>query len=320
MLVCSSVHRFAVLSFVGFLTFLVSLFFVAKHFGVAISLPAALSAGILLAPYWFFGFGLDRWLRTRLRARWAKTLAPQLLIVAYLVFAIPSGRFDWKMCLGMTGILLAVSLLLQMAGPTPDCCDWLVLALLGVSVDLHFFDRAWPVAGLSALPKLLFVDAGLYGYLVVRPIEGIGFDFRLKRSDFAIGLREFIYFAPVAIAIGFVLNFLHLHLTLSSPAGFAAGWLFTAFFVALPEELFFRGLMLNLLERRIGRNKALAAVSVLFGLAHFNKRAAHFNWRYVILAAIAGVFYGRAWLAERRLAAASITHATVDTVWSIWLR
>jgi membrane protease YdiL (CAAX protease family) len=59
---------------------------------------------------------------------------------------------------------------------------------------------------------------------------------------------------------------------------------------------------------------------VIFGLAHLNKRATFFNWRYVILATVAGFFYGRAWLAERRLMASSITHATVDTVWSIWFR
>ncbi|HEY3827356.1 MAG TPA: CPBP family intramembrane glutamic endopeptidase, partial [Bryobacteraceae bacterium] len=104
------------------------------------------------------------------------------------------------------------------------------------------------------------------------------------------------------------------------PAEFAAGWLFTLLFVAMPEELFFRGLMLNMLERHLGTNRALAIVSLLFGLAHFNKRAAYFNWRYVILAAVAGIFYGRAWLAKRRLLASSITHATVDTVWAIWLR
>ena len=195
-----------------------------------------------------------------------------------------------------------------------------MLAILGISVDLHFFDRAWPVAGLGGTPKLLFVDAGLYGYLVVRPHKGIGFDFRLRRSDVAIGLREFVYFAPIAVALGFALGFLHLHGTPGSPLGFAAGWLFTLFFVALPEELFFRGLMLNMLERHVGSRRALAITSVLFGLAHFNKRAAYFNWRYVILAAIAGIFYGRAWLAERRLLASSITHATVDTVWSIWFR
>ena len=155
---------------------------------------------------------------------------------------------------------------------------------------------------------------------VVRPLSGIGFDFRLRLSDVGIGVREFLYFAPIAILLGFSLRFLHFHQTPGSPIEFAAGWLFTLFFVALPEELFFRGLMLNMLERRIGTNRALAIVSLLFGLAHFNKRAAYFNWRYVILAAVAGVFYGRAWLARRRLLASSITHATVDTVWSIWLR
>ena len=57
-----------------------------------------------------------------------------------------------------------------------------------------------------------------------------------------------------------------------------------------------------------------------FGLSHFNKRAAYFNWRYVLLAAIAGLFYGRAWLRERRIGASAVTHATVDSVWSLFLR
>jgi membrane protease YdiL (CAAX protease family) len=58
----------------------------------------------------------------------------------------------------------------------------------------------------------------------------------------------------------------------------------------------------------------------LFGLSHFNKRAMHFNWRYVVLAAIAGIFYGRAWRSDRRIGASAITHATVDTVWGALLR
>ena len=120
---------------------------------------------------------------------------------------------------------------------------------------------------------MLFVDAALYGYLVVRPLEGIGFDFRFKQADVMIGLREFLYFTPVAIALGFALGFLHLHRTTGSVAAFAAGWLFTLFFVALPEELFFRGLMLNMLERRIGTRRALVITSLIFGVTHFNKRA-----------------------------------------------
>lgn len=303
----------------AFLALLVAFWFVAKNFGIQDQLgghvpSAVLSFALLLAPYWAFGFGIDEWLNTHVKGT-ARALLPLLLILPYLVFTLPRGEFRWDMCLGMAAIVLAVSLLAPYSR-----ADWLVLAILGISVDLHFFDRAWPVAGLTGMPKLLFVDAGLYAYLVIRPIGGIGFDFRVRPSDVAIGLREFLYYTPIALALGFALSFLHLHRTLGSPLAFGAGWLFTLFFVAMPEELFFRGFMLNMLERRIGTNRALAVTSVLFGLAHFNKRAAYFNWRYVILAAVAGVFYGRAWLAKRRLIASSITHATVDTVWSIWLR
>jgi membrane protease YdiL (CAAX protease family) len=306
---------------IGFITLIACFSLIANHFGVTVELPAALSFILLLAPYWAFGFGLNEWLRNHLRN---KFLTPLLLLTAYLVFALPTGHFRWDMCLGMAALVLVISLLLQHADATsratPDWHDWLVLALLGISVDLHFFDQAWPIAGFTGLSKLLFVDAGLYGYLVIRPIGGIGFDFRATLSDLGIGLREFLFYSPIAIALGFVLQFLHFHRTLSTPLAFAAGWLFTLFFVAMPEEIFFRGLMLNMLERRIGTNRALAFTSILFGLAHFNKRTQYFNWRYVMLAAIAGIFYGRAWLARRRLIASSITHAMVDTVWSIWLR
>jgi membrane protease YdiL (CAAX protease family) len=301
---------------VGFVTLIACLLFVAKHFGVTIQLATGVSVALLLAPYWAFGFGLDHWLRAHMRGRLARAVAPLLLMSAYVV----GGDFHLGLFVGMTVVILSITLLLQQAGAKPDWHDWLVLAILGISVDLHIFDRAWPGAGLSGISKLLFVDAGLYGYLVVRPMSGIGFDFHLKLSDIRIGLREFLYFTPIAILLGFSLRFLHFHPTLGSPRAFAAGWLFTLLFVAMPEELFFRGLMLNMLEQRVGTNRALAITSVLFGLAHFNKRAAYFNWRYVILAAIAGVFYGRAWLSRRRLLTSSITHATVDTVWSIWLR
>jgi len=255
-----------------------------------------------------FGFGLAERLRLAV---------PLALLVAYPI----SGFFRWDIFLGMAGVSIAVWALLASAGDRePGWRDWTALAILGISVDLGFFKDAFPVAGLSGLSKLLFVDVGLYGYLVLRPIGGIGYDFRPRWRDLRIGLREFIFYTPIAILLGFALGFLHFHKTLATPQWFAGGWIFTLFFIAIPEELFFRGLMLNMLERRFGARVALTVSSVLFGLAHFNKRTVWFNWRYVILAAIAGVFYARAWMADRRILTSSITHATVDTVWSIWLR
>ena len=276
----------------------------------------AAGCALLLIPFLWFGFGLAEkmggWIRARSFA--VRIMLPWVLLSAYLVFALPRGIFQWEACLGLAAISMVVCALVEFGR------DFAVLTILGISVDLGFFKNAFPVAGLSSMPKLLLVDVGLYGYLVLRPLEGIGYDFRPRWRDFRIGLREFVFYTPVAIALGFALGFLHFHRTLSNPVWFSGGWVFTLFFIAVPEELFFRGLMLNMLSRRFGTRTALVVSSVLFGLAHFNKRAVYFNWRYVILAAIAGVFYGRAWLAERRILTSSITHATVDTVWSIWLR
>lgn len=297
----------------------------ARYFGIAEKLgghlPSTLiSSAILLAPYWGFGWGLDEWLARKVRSRIGRVLLPQLLLTAYVIFSAPRHEFRWDMMLGMSGMMLALSIALTCAGEEPGWADFLVLALLGISVDLRFFNNAWPLPGLSSMPKLMLVDAALFGYLVIRPVGRIGYKFRPQIADFRVGLREFLLFTPIALVLGFALSFLHFHRTLATPLWFASGWVFTLFFIAVPEELFFRGLMLNMLERKIGPRNAMIVSSLLFGFAHFNKRTAGFNWRYVILACVAGYFYARAWKAQHRVLTSSITHATVDTVWSIWLR
>jgi membrane protease YdiL (CAAX protease family) len=197
--------------------------------------------------------------------------------------------------------------------------DFLVLAVLGLAVDLRWFEGAWP-AHLAIFNKVLLLDAGIYGFIALRQLEGTGFDLRLRLRDAAIGLRELVFYTPIALALGLGLGFLHLHTGWPGVAPIAGAWVFTFFFIAVPEELFFRGWLQNLLERRIGRTGALILTAFLFGLAHFNKRTAYFNWRYVLLAAVAGIFYGRAWRSERRVGASAITHASVDAIWSLWLR
>jgi len=195
-------------------------------------------------------------------------------------------------------------------------------------IDLGLLGTAWPVgparammwpAGLGGFPKMMMANLALYGYLVIKPLDGIGYDLMPKKEDFKVGLREFLYYAPIVLVLGFAMGFIGWQGRQAHVEQFPAAWVFTFCFVALPEELFFRGLIQNLLERKMGRTAALLLASLLFGLSHFNKRAV-FNWRYVILATIAGIFYGRAWRAQRRLFASSITHTTVDAVWSIWWR
>jgi membrane protease YdiL (CAAX protease family) len=194
-----------------------------------------------------------------------------------------------------------------------------VLAVLGLAVDLRWFEGAWP-AHLSAFSKMLLLDMGVYGLMVLRGLDGVGFDLRLRWRDVGVGLREYVFYAPMAVVVGLGLGFLHFHGHWPRWTEISGALGFTFLFIAIPEELFFRGWLQNLLERRMGQMPALVVTAALFGLSHFNKRAVHFNWRYVLLAALAGVFYGRAWRQDRRVGASAITHACVDTTWSLWLR
>jgi membrane protease YdiL (CAAX protease family) len=310
------------LALAGFPVLLVAFWFTGGYFGVTGKLgehPAAavVSFAMLLAPYWFFGFGLAEPLKRLLNRPALRVIATVLFILPYLIFSFPRGEFRSDLCAELLLAMLGITVLLEYA--RGDWADYAALLAVALIIERHVFAAAWTIPGLSGLEKLLFVDVVLYEYLVVRTKFPLGYDLHARASDFAVGLREFTFYAPVALALGFALGFLHLHRISGNPAWVGAGWLFTLFFVALPEEIFFRGILLNLLEKKIGTRSALMVSSVLFGLAHFNKRAV-FNWRYVILAAIAGIFYGRSYLANRRVLSAGITHATVDTVWSIWLR
>jgi uncharacterized protein len=43
------------------------------------------------------------------------------------------------------------------------------------------------------------------------------------------------------------------------------------------------------------------------------------NWKFVLLATCAGLFYGRAYIQARSIRAAMVTHALVVTVWKVFL-
>ena len=254
----------------------------------------------------------------------ARLLCPSILCVPYLLVACSTRIFHWAW-LGLYALLpVAVAALMEWARRSDpeqhgNWRDFLLLAVLGLAVDLRWFGHAWP-AHLTVFNKILLLDAGIWGFLVIRRLDGVGFDLRLRRRDLGIGLRELIFYTPIAISLGLGLGFLHLHPPAPWLARLPWAFVFTFVFIAVPEELFFRGWLQNLLERRIGRYRALFLTATLFGLAHFNKRTVHFNWRYVLLAALAGIFYGRAWRQQCRVGASAITHACVDTIWSIWLR
>jgi len=291
-----------------------------------LSSPAVwIAACLTLLPFLaaaFFGENLA-WL-ARMPPAWVRILRPAVLCVPYVLVAWSAGIFRWGWFALYAVLPVAVAgLLWQAKDVDPEqrgnWRDFLVLAVLGLAVDLRWFEGAWP-PHLAVFSKMLLLDAGIYGFLAIRKLDGVGFDLRLRLRDAGVGLREVVLYTPIAVVLGLSLGFLHFHAIWPRLTQALGAFVFTFFFIAVPEELFFRGWLQNLLERRLGRYPALFLTATLFGLSHFNKRAVHFNWRYVLLAALAGIFYGRAWRQDRRVGASAITHASVDAIWSLWLR
>jgi uncharacterized protein len=279
-----------------------------------------------IVPVVLFGFVAERTTRAiRSWRRPVRILLPAIFVLPYVAVSLSEQifRYGW-LALYATLPVGAAWLSEQSVVKDPEqrgnWRDAVILLVLGLAVDLRWFESAWP-RGLAALGKILLVDVGLYSFMGIRQLSGTGFDLRLRARDWKTGLRELLLLAPLVVGLGLALGFLHLHRSPPLPAMILTNivaWVRVFLFVALPEELYFRAWIQNLLERRLGRGTALFIAAGIFGLSHFNKRSLHFNWRYVLLATIAGIFYGRAWREQRRVTASTITHATVDTIWGMW--
>jgi membrane protease YdiL (CAAX protease family) len=281
-------------------------------------LRALASVALVFAPLWFCG--LVRFERLKRLPGWLKIALAGLLSLPYYALRAGSVDFHWTTALALTAfpVLTAAFLELSRLPPAMTWRDGFVLGLIAAIYYLNLPAGAWP-RELRFFSKLYLADVVLYSFLLIRKLAGSGYSLLPSRSALAIGLREWTFFAPIAVAIAEMLGFIQFRPGWPGWGKLVADLIVTVLLIAIPEELFFRAVLENLLETRLPGYGALVVASLLFGLSHFN-HGARFNWRYVLLAAIAGVFYGRAWRARRQIFASLVTHTAVDVVWSLWFR
>jgi hypothetical protein len=288
-----------------------------------------LSFAILFGAYFAFGLGFGEWCRVRLKGPAIRLTAPALVAIPYVLYSLPRHEFALRFVLLFALLPVGIAVLLhwqrrrelQKGLPAAfSISDFIVLLVVGILISQRLVSQAFPHRGLASLPKLLLLIAVLYGYVVVRELDGLGFDWNLQTRDLAVGVREYLFYFPFAVLIGTATRFIAFHPDIHQPEAVFPLVLSTFFFVAVPEELFFRGILQNLLRVRFGQSRALVIAAMVFGLSHFNKLGMAFNWQYVLLASIAGIFYGRAWQDRSRILPSAMTHTAVDVIWSLWFR
>lgn len=249
----------------------------------------------------------------------------QILLLPYLLYTGLLHRFSLG---GFLRILLYVNLpvlisLRSSPGSIPGWRDGVAVLLIWLPLDFRVLDPVWSwPAGQSGyyLYAPMGVCLAALVFVVIRRLEAVGYTFSIRGRDLGAGALCFLVFAPVAISIGLGTGFLsparELPPVLPSLGKVVGIFLLTG----VPEELLFRGLIQNLLQRWISQRwLSLLVSAAIFGAAHLNNGPSP-DWRYFLLATLAGVAYGTAYRRGITLMAPALTHTLVDSVWALFFR
>ena len=139
--------------------------------------------------------------------------------------------------------------------------------------------------------------------------------FAQNRKTLAFNKWAFAAVAPVLIVVGIAIGFIpppHFPAKGAGPMVAAVGVIFAG--TALPEEILFRSLIQNLLMLRFGhRTRVLLVASFIFGCAHLDNGPQPLpNWRYMIVATIAGIAYGGVFQHASTVLSSAALHCLVD--------
>jgi CAAX protease family protein len=251
---------------------------------------------------------------------------PFLLMVPYLIFAFGTGTFS-LVGAGKLAAYIAVPTLLLLPDRLHRATragwrDFAAMLALGLPVAANWLQGIWTwPEDLYFFRPIYSVMIGGYAFMVLRNLEGVGYRLTFRWKDVTEALINFTGFALIAIPLGIALGFLHPHSGPVSPwdVGFEFFGIYLS--IAIPEEMLFRGILQNFLVKSFRSERrelyGLLIASVIFGASHLHHAPVP-NWRYGILATIAGVFYGNAFRTRHRLSSSALTHSLVDTMWRFW--
>jgi membrane protease YdiL (CAAX protease family) len=270
------------------------------------------------------------------------------LTAVYLLYTKCAGGTEWNSALKVFLYLAIIPLLLWPARNKGDSVTkWDITALLVIWLpfNFHFFGRRFHAIRGALDLQLIAISACILCivcWVGQRKMSGIKLDFGFRLRDIVIVFSGLLILSailiPTGVHIGFLVlgDFWKIELQNSSVPevlwAHLATWKFVwllfgiALLRAFPEELLFRSLLQNFLEKTSeSKWRPLVVTSLIFGASHLDNNAkslhpADWNWIYAGFATLAGAAYGLVFKYSSSLLYAILLHDFVDALWEALFR
>jgi membrane protease YdiL (CAAX protease family) len=300
----------------------------------AVSAPIIIAFLVQAAVFLLPGFpGAREWVEQAFAPR---TLAALLVaggIASYLIFSIPLGLFSTRYFLGLLALAAAAPALFVVAPPKKRGLAWqdvvaiMLLVAPIISGLTSFLEDAYrgplglpeDIRRLDVLGKLMVISVGAMAFFSLRRIENVDFRFFPYAQDLRTGAKHFFFYLPIGVPLSLATGLVEWApretLDWVLAAELVATGLGIFFATALGEELCFRGILQNLLEKTLRRPLVAQSIAAAaFGAVHLSFRF-YPNWGFALASAVAGLFYGNAFREGRSVGAARVTHTLVVLTW-----
>lgn len=244
----------------------------------------------------------------------------------YLIYLAGTDNFIWwraafVAAYTLTPVVLTISAGAAKAGAWQD---YLAMLAIFLPLKMRLLTVLWPYGGPTIgyiATMLLAISVALATFIFVRQFDGVGYNIVWGRDAAITVLVQFGLLAIIVIPLGTAIHFIRFDPTQAHWKSLPADALSIFLLTAWPEELLFRGLLQNSLSHTLSSETGgWITASIIFGLAHITNNGVFPNWRYAVLATIAGIFYGRTWRKTNSIFTSAIVHCLVDTIWHVTFR
>lgn len=251
--------------------------------------------------------------RARLGVLPPASLAAALTGITAITWLLAGGGELWQ--LAATTAAAAVFAFWYIRFPESDVPILILYGALALTkASSALYPIPWPRAPVPFIGELAWLRTLLVAALLFRRPVLTNYGFLPSKTEWLQGLKWFALFIPVALAVGIPIGFGKLRTLPDDSSKLALAVIGTFLghfiFVALREEVLFRAMILP--------KAGIYVTTLLFGAVHlpFGQFP---NWRFALLATIAGWFYAKSYQATGSIRSAMVTHALTNVVARVFL-